>query len=84
MKFTDFSKKYKFDVNKANDRPETWGRLFSNVYTPETQKELDELLETDAWLDHIAETAKKIQPNINQHGINSCISGIVGKLLFSK
>ena len=84
MKFTVFSKKYKFEVNKATDRPETWGKLFAGIYTPETQAELNELLDTDAWLDHVAETAKQIQPNINEHGINSCISGIVGKLLFSK
>ena len=72
------------NIKNANDKPTTWQPLFDKIYKPETQKQLDGLLDDEKWLKHVADTAKQIQPDINDAGIDSCISGIVGRLLFGK
>lgn len=71
-------------IENANDKPTTWQTLFEKVYKPETQKELDKLLDDEKWIDHVSKSAKEIQPDINEGGVQSCISGIVGRLLFGK
>ena len=68
---------------KPNDKAGLHQALIAKVFIPsDSEHQLFELVEENhRWIQYIREQALKIQPDLNEEGIQSAINGVVGEAI---